>query len=234
MDPRGRATDAADSRSGRDAAASVSGCWPGTAATAAICRGAKPTTRITSSCRRSCCSRRRSTACCRSTPSGSRSFRRCTRSPAAPEARSRRRRGIRSATTSGRGGCRRSRASRSRSYGGQLPPDEATLLSFKGIGAYTAGAIRSFAFRAARRDPRHQRRARAVPRLRRRRRSEEPRDEAASVGGVGDARAAAARLRLQSGADGLRRDGLRRAQPEVPRLPDGERAAAPIRSRRRR
>src|SRR4051794_20688156 len=32
-------------------------------------------------------------------------------------------------------------------YGGQLPADQATLLSFKGIGAYTAGAIRSFAFR---------------------------------------------------------------------------------------
>ena len=32
-------------------------------------------------------------------------------------------------------------------YGGALPSDEATLLSFKGIGAYTAGAIRSFAFR---------------------------------------------------------------------------------------
>jgi A/G-specific adenine glycosylase len=32
-------------------------------------------------------------------------------------------------------------------YGGLLPADEATLLSFKGIGAYTAGAIRSFAFR---------------------------------------------------------------------------------------
>src|SRR5882757_7111786 len=32
-------------------------------------------------------------------------------------------------------------------YGGQLPSDEATLLSFSGIGAYTAGAIRSFAFR---------------------------------------------------------------------------------------
>jgi A/G-specific adenine glycosylase len=32
-------------------------------------------------------------------------------------------------------------------YGGELPSDEQTLLSFKGIGAYTAGAIRSFAFR---------------------------------------------------------------------------------------
>ena len=31
-------------------------------------------------------------------------------------------------------------------YAGQLPSDEETLLSFKGIGAYTAGAIRSFAF----------------------------------------------------------------------------------------
>jgi A/G-specific adenine glycosylase len=31
-------------------------------------------------------------------------------------------------------------------FGGQLPSDEATLLSFKGIGRYTAGAIRSFAF----------------------------------------------------------------------------------------
>jgi len=31
-------------------------------------------------------------------------------------------------------------------YGGELPSDEKTLLSFKGIGAYTAGAIRSFAF----------------------------------------------------------------------------------------
>jgi A/G-specific adenine glycosylase len=32
-------------------------------------------------------------------------------------------------------------------YDGQLPSDQQTLLSFKGIGAYTAGAIRSFAFR---------------------------------------------------------------------------------------
>ena len=31
-------------------------------------------------------------------------------------------------------------------YGGQLPSDEDTLRSFSGIGAYTAGAIRSFAF----------------------------------------------------------------------------------------
>jgi A/G-specific adenine glycosylase len=31
-------------------------------------------------------------------------------------------------------------------FGGELPSDQETLLSFTGIGAYTAGAIRSFAF----------------------------------------------------------------------------------------
>ena len=31
-------------------------------------------------------------------------------------------------------------------YGGLLPSDEETLRSFKGIGAYTAGAVMSFAF----------------------------------------------------------------------------------------
>jgi A/G-specific adenine glycosylase len=31
-------------------------------------------------------------------------------------------------------------------YGGRLPDDEANLLAFKGIGAYTAGAVMSFAF----------------------------------------------------------------------------------------
>jgi A/G-specific adenine glycosylase len=32
-------------------------------------------------------------------------------------------------------------------HGGRLPRDEATLLGFKGLGRYTVGAIRSFAFR---------------------------------------------------------------------------------------
>jgi A/G-specific adenine glycosylase len=32
-------------------------------------------------------------------------------------------------------------------YGGELPSDPATLLSFKGIGPYTAGAVLSFAFK---------------------------------------------------------------------------------------
>ena len=78
--------------------------------------------------------------------SGSTSIRRSTRWPPRRRPTSPRP-GIRSATTSGRGGCRRSPAKRCERYGGTLPADEATLLSFKGIGAYTAGAIRSFAFR---------------------------------------------------------------------------------------
>ena len=72
-------------------------------------------------------------------------------------------------------------------YGGQLPSDEATLLSFKGIGAYTAGAIRSFAFRerAAILDTNV---ARVLFRVFvGEGRSEEPRDEAPSVDAVGDA-----------------------------------------------
>ena len=57
-----------------------------------------------------------------------------------------RRPGGRSATTSARAGCTPSPRNRSRRYGGELPVDEETLLSFKGIGAYTAGAVLSFAF----------------------------------------------------------------------------------------
>ena len=107
-----------------------------------------------------------------------------TRWPTRREAEVDRRRGIRSATTSGRGACRRSRAKAVARYGGQLPSDEETLLSFKGIGAYTAGAIRSFAFRerAAILDTNV---ARVLFRVFvGERRSEEPRDEAAPVGGV--------------------------------------------------
>ena len=120
-------------------------CSPGTARTDATFRGAGPTTRITSSCPRSCCSRRRSIACCRNITSGWTSIHRSRRSPTRRKTTSARR-GGRSATTSARGGCSRSRANRSTRYGGQLPSDDETLLSFKGIGAYTAGAIRSFAF----------------------------------------------------------------------------------------
>ena len=129
------------------------------------------------------------------------------------------RRGGRSATTSGRAGCSRSRANRWRATAGELPSDDETLLSFKGIGAYTAGAIRSFAFgqRAAILDTNvarvlyrvfvgrgdikaHTMRKRSVERLR-------------------SARAAQARLRLQSGADGFRRDVCTARKPKCDACP---------------
>src|SRR5207245_2528665 len=74
----------------------------------------------------------------------------------------------------------------------------------------------------ARGDPRYERRARAVPQLRGEGRSEEPRDETSSLETVRNDGAAPARLRLQPGADGLRRDDLRRAQSEMRRLPDDQ------------
>ncbi|MGC4085203.1 MAG: hypothetical protein QM736_24560 [Vicinamibacterales bacterium] len=107
-------------------------------------------------------------------------------------------------------------------YDGRLPDDEATLLSFKGIGQSHRRCDPQLRVPAARRDPRHQRRTRALPRLRRRGRSQEPRDEETSVGGVRGDGAAQAGVRLQPGADGLRRDRVRRAQPEVPGVPDGQ------------
>ena len=107
-------------------------------------------------------------------------------------------------------------------HGGQLPSDAETLLSFKGIGEYTAGAIRSFAFRqrAAILDTNV---ARVLYRV---------------FIGKGDikshamkkrlwalsrvAGAAQARVRLQPGVDGLRRDAVPGAQAAVPGVPDEE------------
>ena len=74
--------------------------------------------------------------------------------------------------------------------------------------------------RPARRHPRHQRRARALSRVRRPGRHQGARDAQAAVGHLRGARAAQARLRLQSGADGFRRHGLRGAEAEVRRVPD--------------
>ena len=127
-------------------AVSANDCSSGTAVMVAICRGGKRRTPTTSSFPRSCCNRRKSTACCRSTPSGSRSTRRSSarrgtragsdrdlvparlQHPATTSADDRPRVGVEvRRPTAGR----RGNAS----------------LSFKGIGAYTAGAIRSFAFR---------------------------------------------------------------------------------------
>ena len=120
-------------------------CWPGTGGTDATCRGARRAIRTASSCPKSCCSRRRWTACCRSTTSGSIAIRRFEALAAAPEAdvvktwyplgyniRPRRLQAIAREAVA--------------KYGGTLPGDEETLRSFKGIGAYTAGAVMSFAF----------------------------------------------------------------------------------------
>ena len=114
-------------------------------------------------------------------------------------------------------------------YGGQLPADEETLLSFKGIGAYTAGAIRSFAFRqrAAILDTNV---ARVLFRV---------------FVGKGDPKSHAMKRHLWAVSEALvprrdvfdfnqalmdlGRDGLRRAQSEVPRLPDGQGRADPRR-----
>ncbi len=107
-------------------------------------------------------------------------------------------------------------------YDGRLPDDQETLLSFKGIGAYTAGAIRSFAFR--------QRAAILDTNVARvlfrvfvgRGDAEGSRDEETPLDTLRYARAEAARVRLQPGADGLRRDGVRGAPAEMCRVPDGE------------
>ena len=114
-------------------------------------------------------------------------------------------------------------------YGGELPSDEETLLSFKGIGAYTAGAIRSFAFgqRAAILDTNV---ARVLFRV---------------FVGRGDAKAHAMRKHLWAVSEALvprkhvfdfnqalmdlGRHGLRRAEAAMPGLPDDEARAARIR-----
>ena len=148
-----RKTTVAKAPAGADAASAAGapelqahGCSTGTTGTAARCRGAKRPIRTTSSCRKSCCSRRRSIACCRNTTSGSRSIPSFEALADAPE---------RDVTETWRPLGYNIRPKRLQAiareavatYGGKLPSDEATLLSFKGIGAYTAGAIRSFAFR---------------------------------------------------------------------------------------
>ena len=104
-------------------------------------------------------------------------------------------------------------------YGGELPSDEETLRSFKGIGEYTAGAVLSFAFgqRAAILDTNVARVlfrvfvGRGDPQV--------ARDAAPPLGGLAHGAADAPRLRLQPGADGFRRDALLGAQAEVPECP---------------
>ena len=152
----------------------------------------------------------------------------------APTKRTSRRPGVRSATTSGPGGSTRSRASRSRATAAQLPSDEATLLSFKGIGAYTAGAVRASRSASARPSSTPTSRAcssassSAAATRRRTRCSRHLWSVSRTV------LPHAARVRLQPGADGFRRHALHGAQAEVPALPDARRCARlPVQSRER-
>ena len=106
-------------------------------------------------------------------------------------------------------------------HNGRLPDDEATLRSFKGIGAYTAGALLSFAFRqrAAILDTNV---ARVLFRVFIR--DGELKSHAMTRQLWEVSRAVlprARRLRLQPGADGPRRARLHGAQAALPGLPDG-------------
>ena len=115
-------------------------------------------------------------------------------------------------------------------YGGELPSDGPTLRSFKGIGEYTAGAVMSFAFgqRDAILDTNVARVlfrifvGRGAPKAHAMKRH--------LWDSVPHRAAASPRLRLQPGADGLRRDALHRAQAEVPDLPDAGRLQGVSRS----
>ena len=103
-------------------------------------------------------------------------------------------------------------------FGGKLPSDKDTLLSFKGIGEYTAGAIRSFAFRerAAILDTNV---ARVLYRVFvAAGDAEGARDAAPSLADLRGACPAQARLRLQPGTHGPWRHGLHRSQTAMPRL----------------
>ena len=106
-------------------------------------------------------------------------------------------------------------------YGGQLPSARETLLSLRHRRVHR-GRDTQLCLPRARGDRRHQRRARAVPRVRAPRRSESARDEEAPVGGVRGARAAQTRLRFQSGVDGSGGDDLRCTQSKVRALPNEE------------
>ena len=116
-------------------------------------------------------------------------------------------------------------------YGGELPGDEATLRSFKGIGAYTAGAVLSFAFgqRAAILDTNV---ARVLFRI---------------FVGRGDRIDAScdiswrvptvlplARVRFQPGADGPRRNVMYRAPPKCRCAPCARLCHLPVAARPRR
>ena len=202
------------------------------AATAAICRGARPTTRTTSSCPKSCCSRRRSIACCRSTRSGSTSIRRSKRSPPRPK------QDVDRDVVSARlqhPAARLQTIAREAvaSYGGAAAGRRGDAAVVQGHRRVHRRRDPQLRVPPARGDSRHQRRARAVSRVRRQGRSEEPRDEAASVDACRQRSCRVAHVFDFNQA--LMDFGAMvcvGAQPEVPRLPDGEELPLVSRSRR--
>jgi A/G-specific adenine glycosylase len=105
-------------------------------------------------------------------------------------------------------------------FDGRLPDDEATLRSFKGIGAYTAGAVMSFAFgkRAAILDTNV---ARVLYRVFVAKGDAKSHGMKRHLWSVSEAVLPhRSRVRLQSGADGFGRNRLYREKAEVPRVPD--------------
>ena len=108
-------------------------------------------------------------------------------------------------------------------YGGELPSDADTLLSFKGIGEYTAGAVLSFAFgqRAAILDTNVARVlfrvfiGRGQPKAHAMRRQ--------LWTSFAHAPSGSPRVRLQPGTDGFRRDDVHRAKAAMPPLSDAAR-----------
>ena len=140
------------------------------------------------------------------------------------------RRGVLSATTSGRGGCMRLRANRSNATAASLPVRRDVVARVQGHRRIHRRRRAQFRLRQARRDPRHQRRAGALSHVRGTRQSEVARHEAVAVGHVENRPAAPPRVRLQPGADGFRRHGVRGSKAEMPSLSRCGATARPTRS----
>ena len=107
-------------------------------------------------------------------------------------------------------------------YGGQLPSDEVDAAFVQGNRGLHGRRHPELRVPPARRHPRHQRGARALPRVRRPRHSERHCNPKTPLGGVGGPCSAQRCLRLQPGVDGSRRPRVRCPETEMPGVPDEE------------
>ena len=107
-------------------------------------------------------------------------------------------------------------------YGGELPSDEETLLSFKGHRCVHRGGHPELCVRATSCDSRHQRRARALSCVRGPRRRQGPFDAPTPVEHFSSGPAVQAGLRFQPGAHGPGSHGLCREKAAVRDLPDSQ------------